>query len=180
IGEVQDCLAIRDVRPVEWLLQNAEVDARWTLVHATHLNDWEVAGIAKSGATVAICPTTEANLGDGLFRLRDHLDASGAWGIGSDSHISVSPVEELRWLEYGQRLVTRRRNIAVAPGTPSVGEGLLRGVLASAADATGFDAVDDALLLDADSPVLAGATAADVVDRWIFSGNRGAVREVTV
>ena len=180
IGEVQDCLAIRDVRPVEWLLQNAPVDARWTLVHATHLNDWEVAGIAKSGATVAICPTTEANLGDGLFRLRDHLDAGGAWGIGSDSHISVSPVEELRWLEYGQRLVTRRRNIAVAPGTPSVGEGLLRGVLASAADATGFDAVDDALLLDADSPVLAGATASDVVDRWIFSGNRGAVREVHV
>ncbi len=180
IGEVQDCLAIRDVRPVEWLLQNAEVDARWTLVHATHLNDWEVAGIAKSGATVAICPTTEANLGDGLFRLRDHLDAGGAWGIGSDSHISVSPVEELRWLEYGQRLVTRHRNIAVAPGTPSVGETLLRGVLASAADATGFEAVDDALLLDAESPVLAGATAADVVDRWIFSGNRGAVREVTV
>lgn len=180
IGEVQDCLAIRDVRPVEWLLQNAPVDARWTLVHATHLNDWEVAGIAKSGATVAICPTTEANLGDGLFRLRDHLDAGGAWGIGSDSHISVSPVEELRWLEYGQRLVTRRRNIAVSPGTPSVGEGLLRGVLASAADATGFDAVDDALLLDADSPVLAGATASDVVDRWIFSGNRGAVREVHV
>ena len=180
IGEVQDCLAIRDVRPVEWLLQNAEVDARWTLVHATHLNDWEVAGIAKSGATVAICPTTEANLGDGLFRLRDHLDAGGAWGIGSDSHISVSPVEELRWLEYGQRLVTRHRNIAVAPGTPSVGETLLRGVLASAADATGFEAVDDALLLDAGSPLLAGATAADVVDRWIFSGNRGAVREVTV
>ncbi|MBD4806930.1 amidohydrolase family protein, partial [Xanthomonas citri pv. citri] len=80
---------IRDRRPVEWLLQNAEVDARWTLVHATHLNDWEVAGIAKSGATVAICPTTEANLGDGLFRLRDFLDAGGAWGIGSDSHISV-------------------------------------------------------------------------------------------
>ena len=71
VGEVQDCLAVRDLRPVEWLLRNAELDARWTLVHATHLNDGEVAGIARSGATVAICPTTEDNLGDGLFRLQD-------------------------------------------------------------------------------------------------------------
>src|SRR5690606_3833273 len=94
VGEVQDCLAVRDLRPVEWLLENADVDARWTLVHATHLNDPEVMGIARSGVTVAICATTEANLGDGLFRLRDYFDAGGAWGIGSDSHISVSPVEE--------------------------------------------------------------------------------------
>ena len=180
VGEVQDCLAVRDLRPVEWLLRNAQVDARWTLVHATHLNDPEVAGIAKSGATVAICPTTEANLGDGLFRLRDHLDAGGAWGIGSDSHISVSPVEELRWLEYGQRLATRHRNIAVSPASPSVGATLLAGVLASAAQSTGFSGVDDAVVLDGDAPLLAGARAEDVADRWIFSGNRPAVREVRV
>ena len=180
VGEVQDCLAIRDLRPVEWLLQNADVDARWTLVHATHLNDWEVAGIAKSGATVAICPTTEANLGDGLFRLRDYLQAGGAWGIGSDSHISVSPVEELRWLEYGQRLATRRRNIAVGAESPSVGQTLLRGVHASAADSTGFRAANDVVVLDADSPLMMGATAADVADRWLFSGNRPCVSEVHV
>ena len=180
VGEVQDCLAIRDLRPVEWLLRNAPVDARWTLVHATHLNDWEVAGIARSGATVAICPTTEANLGDGLFRLRDFLDAGGAWGIGSDSHISVSPVEELRLLEYGQRLRRQRRNIAVSAAMPSVGGTLLRGALASAANATGFADADDALVLDAASPLLVGATAADLADRWIFSGNRPAVREVEV
>src|SRR5690606_704324 len=94
IGEVQDCLAMRDLRPVEWLLRNAPVDARWTLVHATHLNDGEVRDIARSGATVAICPTTEANLGDGLFRPRDYLNAGGAWGIGSDSHVSVAPAPE--------------------------------------------------------------------------------------
>src|SRR3546814_6767008 len=94
IGEVQDCLAIRGARPVEWLLANAAVDARWTLVHATHLTPEETRGIADSGATVAICPTTEANLGDGLFPLRAYLDAGGAWGIGSDSHISVSPRSE--------------------------------------------------------------------------------------
>ena len=180
VGEVQDCLAVRDLRPVEWLLHNADVDARWTLVHATHLNDWEVAGIAKSGATVAICPTTEANLGDGLFRLRDHLDAGGAWGIGSDSHISVSPVEELRWLEYGQRLATRHRNIAADAASPSVGATLLAGAMASAENATGFAAGDDALLLDGGAPILAGARADDVVDRWIFSGNRNLVREVRV
>lgn len=180
VGEVQDCIAMRDLRPVEWLLQHADVDARWTLVHATHLNDWEVAGIARSGATVAICPTTEANLGDGLFRLRDYLVAGGAWGIGSDSHISVSPVEELRWLEYGQRLHTRHRNIAVSAASPSVGATLLEGVLASAAASTGFDDVDDSIVLDASAPQLVGATADDVADRWIFSGNRNLVREVRV
>jgi formimidoylglutamate deiminase len=180
LGEVQDCLAIRDRRPVEWLLQNAEVDARWTLVHATHLDDREVAGIAGSGATVAICPTTEANLGDGLFRLRDYLAADGAWGIGSDSHISVSPVEELRWLEYGQRLAGHRRNITVRGDSPSVGETLLRGTQASAANATGFAADGDSVVLDARSPLLAGAAPGDVVDRWIFSGNRPAVLDVEV
>ena len=180
IGEVQDCLAIRGARPVEWLLANAEVGPRWTLVHATHLTDAEVAGIARSGATVAICPTTEANLGDGLFPLRAYLDAGGRWGIGSDSHVSVSPVEELRWLEYGQRLATRHRNIAVGADTLSVGETLLRGVLASAANATGFEAATDTIVLDAEMPALAGAREENVVDRWIFAGNRPMVRDVFV
>lgn len=180
IGEVQDCVALRGARPVEWLLANFPVDARWTLVHATHLTTAEVAGIARSGATVALCPTTEANLGDGLFPLRAYLDANGAWGIGSDSHISVSPVEELRWLEYGQRLVTRHRNIAVRSGSPSVGETLLRGTYGSAANATGFDAADDAVVLDADAPQFAGAKDGDAVDRWIFGGNRPLVKEVSV
>ncbi|MGV8932604.1 MAG: formimidoylglutamate deiminase [Luteimonas sp.] len=180
VGEVQDCLAIRNARPVEWLLANAAVDARWTLVHATHLTPEETFGIAVSGATVALCPTTEANLGDGLFPLRDYLAAGGAWGIGSDSHISVSPVEELRWLEYGQRLVTHHRNIAVRADSSSVGETLLHDVMSSRAAATGFDQVDDYIVLDADAPVLAGATGHDVIDRWIFSGNRSCVDEVVV
>lgn len=180
VGEVQDCLAVRNARPVEWLLAHAPVDARWTLVHATHLDEAEVAGIARSGATVALCPTTEANLGDGLFPLRAYLAAGGAWGIGSDSHISVSPVEELRWLEYGQRLVTRHRNIAVRKGSPSVGDTLLHDVLASTRNATAFDHGGASIVLDADAPQLAGATARDVADRWIFSGNRNLVREVDV
>ena len=181
VGEVQDCLALRDARPVEWLLREFPVDRRWTLVHATHLTPEETRGIADSGATVAICPTTEANLGDGLFPLREFLQAGGRWGIGSDSHVSVSPVEELRWLEYGQRLITRHRNIAVLPGSPSVGRTLLAGVLDSEADATGLASdPQDAVWLDAEAPVLAGATADDVVDRWLFAGNRPLVRSVRV
>ena len=187
VGEVQDALAVRGARPVEWLLANADVDRRWTLVHATHLDAAEVQGIARSAATVAICPTTEANLGDGLFPLRDYLDAGGAWGIGSDSHISVSPVEELRWLEYGQRLATQRRNIAVQPASSSVGETLLRGVAASAARSTGHavGTLDvgqfaDFIVLDDDAPQLAGMMPVDALDRWIFSGNRTLVRDVHV
>ena len=181
VGEVQDCLAVRDARPVEWLLREFAVDRRWTLVHATHLTQEEARGIASSGATVAICPTTEANLGDGLFPLRDYLQAGGRWGIGSDSHVSVSPVEELRWLEYGQRLVTRHRNIAVTAASPSVGETLLCGVRDSAADATGFrHAADDTVLLDAEAPALVGATPEDLVDRWLFAGNRPLVKQVRV
>ena len=179
LPEVEECIALRGARPVQWLLDNAQVDARWTLVHATHLDDAEVQGIARSGATVAICTTTEANLGDGLFPLRAYLDAGGGWGVGSDSNSSVSPVEELRWLEYGQRLVTRRRNIAVSANTQSVGGTLLRGVRASAANSTGFD-VEDRVVLDTDAPILAGAVDADVIDRWIFSGNANAVRDVEV
>lgn len=186
IGEVQDCLALRNARPVEWLLANADVDARWTLVHATHLTEAEVQGIARSGATVAICPTTEANLGDGLFPLRAYLDAGGRWGIGSDSHVSVSPVEELRWLEYGQRLATRHRNIAVGVSS-SVGETLLHGALAGGATGSGQavgalepGACADWLQLDADTAAFAGVRAEDAVDRWLFAGNRPLVQEVHV
>ena len=186
-GEVDECVAIRGARPVQWLLDNAEVDARWTLVHATHLDDAELKGIAASGATVAICPTTEANLGDGLFPLRNYLDAGGRWGIGSDSQVSVSPVVELRWLEYGQRLASHRRNIAVTDHSPSVGDTLLGAVEASAAASTGHaigslaeGEFADALVLDVAAPQFAGATDEDATDRWVFAGNQNLVRETWV
>lgn len=181
-AEVEDCLALRGARPVRWLLDNAPVDARWTLVHATHLDAGEIRGIAASGATVALCPTTEANLGDGLFPLAAYLQAGGRWGIGSDSHVSVCPVEELRWLEYGQRLVQQRRNIASSVAEPDVAQTLLQGVMASAAAATGLAPVagEDGSVLDADTPALLGAREADIAGRWIFSGNRRAVKAVKV
>ncbi len=186
IGEVEECLALRGQRPVDWLYEHAAVDARWCLVHATHLSPDELARIAASGAVVGLCPTTEANLGDGLFPLEAFLGAEGRFGIGSDSQISVSPVEELRWLEYGQRLATRRRAIAAASGG-SVGERLLAAAYAGGAQAGGVDGCAlvpgrraDLLVLDAGSPILAGADCATMIDSFVFSGNAPVVRDVMV
>ena len=109
--EVDACLAWSGARPVAWLLDHAPVDERWCLVHATHMDREEVMGAARTGAVAGLCPTTEANLGDGLFELGAWMEEGGSLGVGSDSHVSVSPVEELRWLEYGQRLRTGARNV---------------------------------------------------------------------
>jgi len=185
-AEVADGLATHGRRPVQYLLDELPVDARWTLVHATHVDDGELRGIARSGATVAICPSTEGNLGDGLFPLRAFLAAGGRYGIGSDSHVSVSPVEELRWLEYGQRLVEQKRSRALL-GPGSTAEAMLRAVAASAAASTG-QAVGslvegmaaDLLVLDEAAPALAAASTDEVLDRWIFCGNRPLLREVFV
>ena len=187
IGEVQDCLAIRNARPVEWLLDHAPVDARWCLVHATHLADAEMRRLAASGAVVGLCPTTEANLGDGLFPLKSFLEAGGRIGIGSDSHISVSTVEELRWLEYGQRLATRRRNVVASRTSPNTGEILFRVALAGGAQAAGVavgalhaGARADLVVLDDSAPLLAGRDAAHLLDTWVFAGNANLIRTVVV
>jgi len=185
LGEVQDCLAVRGTRPVEWLLDHADVDARWCLVHATHLTDDETSRTARSGAVAGLCPTTEANLGDGLFPLAHYLDAGGTLGIGSDSHISISPVEELRWLEYGQRLASRHRNIAARRQGDSVGETLWRAALRGGAQASGVDigalrdgARADLLVLDDTSPLLAARGPASLLDSFLFAGNTPLVRDV--
>jgi formimidoylglutamate deiminase len=185
LGEVQDCLAIRGARPVEWLLDHVKVDKRWCLVHATHLSDGETARLARSGAVAGLCPTTEANLGDGLFRLADYLDAGGTLGIGSDSHISVSPVEELRWLEYGQRLATRHRNIAARHEGASVANTLWRAALAGGAQAAGLPVGAlqaghraDLLVLDDGSPLLAARESPALLDSFVFAGNTPLVRDV--
>jgi formimidoylglutamate deiminase len=180
-AEVEECVALRGARPVQWLLANAPVDPRWTLVHATHLHADEVQGIALRGAVVALCPTTEANLGDGVFPLRDFLDAGGRFGIGSDSNVSVSPVEELRWLEYGQRLAAQQRNIAARPHLPSVGESLVVHAVAGGRQASGLDPQGaDEIELDPDALSMAGAAEADLHDRFVFAGNRPMVRRVRV
>jgi formimidoylglutamate deiminase len=183
IGEVQDCLALRNARPVRWLFDHAEVDARWCLVHATHLDDGEMRAIAHSGAVAGLCPTTEANLGDGLFPLAAYLGAGGVLGIGSDSHISVSPVEELRWLEYGQRLATRQRNVAARSAGESVGETLWGAAWRGGRQAAGVAASDDSLrgdciVLDEAAPLLAARDERSVIDSFVFAGNVPLVRDV--
>ncbi|MEP6484302.1 MAG: formimidoylglutamate deiminase [Rudaea sp.] len=188
IGEVQDCLALRNARPVEWLLDHAPVDERWCLVHATHVTHDELRGMAQTGAVAGLCPTTEANLGDGLFPLKPFMDMGGALGIGSDSHISVSPIEELRWLEYGQRLSTRHRNIAVSESSNSVGETLWSDALFGGARACGvrIGAIEgdnaksraDWLVIDHESPLLAARDEDSVMDSFLFAGNSNLVRHV--
>jgi formimidoylglutamate deiminase len=181
IAEVEECVTLRGSRPVEWLLANAPVDGNWTLVHATHLTGAELEGIARSKAVVALCPTTEANLGDGLFPLREFIEQGGRFGIGSDSNVSVSPVEELRWLEYGQRLVARQRNIASTDELPSAGESLIGQTVSGGRQSNGLgEQQDDRLMLDQESLSLSGAAAVDVHDRFVFAGNRSLVKDVFV
>ena len=186
--EVRDCVAWCGRRPLEWLLGEVEVGPRWCLVHATHMTEAETAGLAASGAVAGLCPTTEANLGDGLFPAPAYLARQGAFGIGSDSHISVSPVEELRWLEYGQRLIARRRNVlAVERGAESVGAYLYKRALAGGAQALGRPigrlaegCRADLLVLDPEAPVLAGADGDRLLDALVFAGNANPVRDVMV
>ncbi len=185
--EVEASIAHSGRRPVERLYDMADVDDRWCLVHATHVTDTEVAMIARSGAVVGLCPTTEADLGDGIFPATDFLAAEGAFGIGTDSHVATSVADELRILEYGQRLRDRRRNrLAGGPGA-SVGRTLFNRALAGGARAAGVagaglavGAPADLVVLDGRSPYLASAEGDAILDRWIFGGIGPAVRDVMI
>ena len=186
-GEVEDCLAWSGRRPVDWLLDHAPVSERWCLVHATHMSAAETRRLAAGGAVAGLCPTTEANLGDGLFPAVAYLARGGRFGVGSDSHASVSPVEELRWLEYGQRLRHRARALLAEPATPSVASRLWRAAALGGAQALGVPAGElapgraaDLLVLDADSPPLLGRADGALLDALVFSGNVPVVRDVAV
>lgn len=184
--EVEESIASLGKRPVEWLLANARVDARWCFVHATHMNPEETRALAGSGATAGLCPTTEANLGDGLFPLPAYREAGGGWGIGSDSHVSRDPAEELRLLEYGQRLVSGRRNLVSAGPLSSVGTTLwLEASRAGRALGRPMGALApghraDFVVLDASQPDLAGRSGDAIANTLIFSGTTGLVRDVMV
>lgn len=182
--EVEECLAWSGQRPVEWLLSHAPVDRRWCLVHATHLGTDEAWPAASTGAVVGLCPTTEANLGDGIFDLpawtAEGLGPPGGWGIGSDSHVTVDAAEELRMLEYSQRLATRRRNIGASEAQPHVATALTLAAVAGGAAASGraigglaVGQRADLVLLDATHPLIAGLAAPDALDTHVFAGHRG-------
>lgn len=174
--EVDECIEVLGARPVAWLFEQCEVNERWCLVHATHIDDAEIATIARAGAVVGLCPSTEANLGDGLFPLKTFLELGGRIAIGSDSHVSINPFEELRWLEYGQRLITQSRNVA-AVRRPQTGRSLFDMALTGGALACGRSSDQlaeggnaDLVILDDDSPMLAGHTTKSFLDALVFSG----------
>lgn len=173
--EVEDCLTFSGRRPVEWLLENLPVDDRWCLIHATHLTEAERRGIAASGAVAGLCPVTEANLGDGLFPAVDFLARSGRIAIGTDSNVRIDLAEELRVLEYGQRLFHRERNLLADEGG-STGMRIFSAALTGGTQALG--AVPAQIAVDAPADLVAlqdrldlGAQGDALLDRWIFGRN---------
>ncbi len=184
--EVDQCLEAYGARPVQWLIDNFDVGARWCLVHATHMDADETRALAESGAVVALCPSTEANLGDGLFPLHDFLKHGGQIAIGSDSHISINPFEELRWLEYGQRLATLSRNVASLRdshvGSELFSRSLEGGALASGQSVVGLQqgAPADIVVLGDDDPMLVGHGDDSRLDALVFSGYPLPVERVMV
>lgn len=179
--EVDDCVAWCGQRPVAWLLNNADVDERWCLVHATHMNEAEAQAMAQSGAIAGLCPITEANLGDGIFPAGPFLAAGGRYGIGSDSNILIDATEELRLLEYGQRLHSRGRNMLAGSAGRSTGADIHASALAGGSRALGVPAglavggAADIVTLDLDHPSLAGRSADRLLDGLIFAAGRSAI-----
>jgi len=186
-NEVADCLEATGQRPVAWLLENFSPDARWCLVHCTHMLEVETVALAASGAVVGLCPSTEGNLGDGIFPMQAYRAAGGRWGIGGDSHVSRDPAEELRLLEYVQRLATRRRNLVVTPLSPAVGTTLWQEAAAGGAQALGRAMGEiapgrraDLVVLDADHVDLAARSGDAVANAFVFAGGDSMVRDVMV
>ncbi len=184
IREVDDCLAWSGERPVEWLFNHASVDERWCLVHATHMTQAESEAVLTSGAVAGICPITEANLGDGIFDGVEFLASGGGLAIGSDSNVLISLPEEIRLLEYAQRLRDRRRN-RLNPRGGSTGRSLYDALLAGGARASGrkigrleagYRA--DIVSLDAGHPALVARAGDDLLDGWIFAARTNAVSDV--
>jgi len=185
--EVVDCLAWSGKRPVQWLLENARLDAHWCVVHATHMSAGETAALAASGAVAGLCPSTEGNLGDGVFPMLAYRHAGGGWGIGGDSHVSRDPAEELRLVEYAQRLVARRRNLVVGRTSAAVGTTLWLEAAEGGARALGRacgriapGCRADLVVLDAARPDLEARSGDAIANALVFSGAQGLARDVMV
>jgi formimidoylglutamate deiminase len=187
--EVDDCLATCGARPVEWLAREGLLDARWQLVHATHVTPGEIDAVAASGAAAVLCPSTEANLGDGLTDLPRWLESATPLALGSDSHVTRAWREELRLLEYGQRLALRQRNVAAAParGQAATAARLFSRVAAGGAAAAGqrawglvAGARADLLVVDTQDHALLGVPAGHLLDALVFSSPGRPWRNVMV
>lgn len=179
LREIEDCVTFHSKRPVQWLLDNCKLDDNYHLVHATHLDDSEVKGIAQSGANVVLCPSTEGNLGDGLFRFEDYKNYNGNWSIGTDSHVGLNPLEELRILDYGQRLVSHKRTTFVQAGRGNSGFNALKmawqsGRKAMGASSDQFFAIGqpfDAVVLKASSPLVATASLQNLCNTFVYTAD---------
>jgi formimidoylglutamate deiminase len=183
--EVEDCVAALGRRPVEWLLENGGLDARWCVVHATHTTEAELKALAASNASVGLCPVTEASLGDGIFDGAGYLAAGGRFGVGTDSNIQIDAASELRQLEYSQRLMWRARNVMTLREGESTGRRLFTSVLAAGAQALqqpigalAAGARADIVLLDDDHPDLAARSGDSWLDAWVFVAGRSALKSV--
>ncbi len=185
--EVEECRAATGKRPVEWLLDNADVNENWCLIHATHMTADETSALASTGAVVGLCPTTEANLGDGIFPVGNYMSGGGRIAIGSDSHVCRNPLEELRLLEYSQRLSQRRRSVACNDSSPHVGTTLWTQAAMGGYSALGIKAGEiaegyraDIIVLDPEHPALVVKPKKHIFDSLIFAGGEGAVNHVMV
>jgi formimidoylglutamate deiminase len=185
--EVDACIAWCGKRPVEWLLARMPVDERWCIVHATHVTKDESAALARSGAVAGLCPSTEANLGDGVFPLLPYREAGGRYGIGGDSHVSRSPAEELRLLETVQRLRQRRRNLVIGKRSRAVGTTLWQEAATGGAQAigrpmgaiaTGLRA--DLVVLDPNNPDVMERSGDAIANAFVFAAGSNPVRDVMV
>lgn len=179
--EVDECIAWSGQRPLEWLFDHAPVDRRWCLIHATHATDAEIRSIADSSAVAGLCPVTEANLGDGTFNAPEFIKRGGVFGIGSDSNVLIGVTDELRQLEYSQRLAHRARNI-VAGTSASTGRVLFETALKGGSQALGVatpglaeGGFADIVSLDAGNVALAGRSGDAILDSWIFGAGRSLV-----
>ncbi len=186
VQEVSDCVAALGARPVEWLLRHAHPDARWCLVHATHMTVEETRRLAATGAVAGLAPTTEADLGDGVFPARGYVDRGGVLGVGSDSNTVIDPFIELRQLEYSQRLFRLERNVLARNELPvgrflydtAAGGGARALAQPVGAIARGWRA--DFAVLDTEDPALAGQAIDDMLDAAIFGPCQRRVRDVMV
>jgi formimidoylglutamate deiminase len=186
-GEIDEALAAFKRRPIDYLLSEFPVDRRWCFVHATHMNTRETRALAESGAVAGLCPTTEANLGDGIFPLAEFLNAGGRVAIGGDSHIAVDPAEELKALEYSQRLLHRRRNVSASASVPHTAARLWGEAARNGAQVLGLDAGEiavgkraDLVIVDTNHVSLAGRDGAQALASYVFVTGRRAVRDVMV
>jgi formimidoylglutamate deiminase len=182
IREVEECVAWSGRRPVEWLLEHAAPDRRWCLIHATHMTATETLALAGSDAVAGLCPVTEGSLGDGIFPAREYLGAGGRFGVGTDSNVLVGLADELRQLEYGQRLKHHERNVLSGGPGVSTGRALFDAALAGGGQALAQPAVGlqpgaraDIVTLDTMHPSLAGRRGDTVLDGWIFAAGADAV-----